>query len=479
MKKRAIQIFWTVMAVLLFAAGLRFLTNLLNPGYAYTKNQEFLEDSELYDILFLGNSHMTNAVYPMELWHDYGMASYNLAGYGNQIPTTYWMMEYALERSEPKLIVMDCAHLKVEEKVQTKELLHAQIDCLPLNREKWRMIRDLIEDPKERFEFIWDFSAYHDRWWDLEQADFKKEVNVEKGAKIEADVAKPLGLAARPAQKALFTSTGTEYLRRIIEECQRRDIELLLVYLPYSASEEEWQEAFCAEQMAEEYGIPYLNFLDLSVVDLAIDSYDPHEHLNGSGGRKVTAYLGAYLERHYELADHRGESAYSGWDEDYRRYTDYKLQCASGLEALDKYLMMLADPAFDCCVYINGEADVWELDETYLPLVDNLCGGSAEKLEEAAASGEDYFLVLDRQEGRKYECVGEESLQAECSFGQVCYEAGEDGARTLYLQGGGENYLHMTDQGGEPAVQIVVIDKENGNIVDSKRFDSRLAVCAD
>lgn len=479
MKKRAITIFWAGMTVFLFAAGLWFMTKLLNPGQAYTKNKEFLEDGELYDILFLGNSHMTNAVYPMELWHDYGMASYNLAGYGDQIPTTYWMLENALEYSDPGLVVVDCGSLRSEIKVKKKELLHAQIDCLPLNQEKWRMLGDLIEDPKERLEFVWDFAVYHDRWEELGQTDFEKEMNVEKGAKIEADVAKPLGLAPRPAQTALFTSTGTEYLRRIIEECQSRDIELLLVYLPYSASEEEWQEALCAEQMAKEYGVPYLNFLDLSVVDLSIDSYDPHEHLNGSGGRKVTAYLGAYLDQHYELADHRGEAAYSGWDEDYRRYTDYKLQLASSLEALDKYLMMLADPAFDCCVYINGEANVWGLEETYLPLVANLSGGRAERLEEASASGEDYFLVLDRQKGQLYECVGEESLQMECSFGQARYEAGEDGARTLYLQDGEENYLHVTPQGGEAAVQIVVIDRETGNIVDSKRFDSRLAICTD
>lgn len=476
MKRRAITIFWVCMAVILFAAGIRLLTKQLNPGLSYAKNKEFMENSEMYDILFLGNSHMTNAVYPMELWRDYGIASYNLAGYGNRIPTTYWMMENALDYSDPKLVVMDCTYLRMEEKVKTKELLHAQIDCFPLSVNKMKMICDLVEDPKERLEFVWDFAAYHDRWWDLNQKDFEKEFNVEKGAKIEIDVTAPQGLAERPAQTALFTSTGTDYLRRIIEECQRRDIAFLLVYLPYSATEEDWQEALCAEQIAEEYGVPYINFLDLQVVDLTVDSYDAHEHLNGSGGRKVTAYLGAYLDQHYDIADHRGEEAYGGWDEDYRRYTDYKLGLTSSLEALDKYLMMLSDPAFSCCVYINGEADVWQRNERYGPLVDNLSGEGTERLEEAEASGEDYFLVLDRQNGQIYECAGEESLQAECAFGQVRYETGEDGVRRLFLQGGEENYLHITPQGSEAAVQIIVIDRENGSIVDVKRFDNRMSV---
>lgn len=476
MKKRAIKIFWAGMAVLLFAAGIYFLTKLMNPGDAYEKNEEFVEDGEMYDILFLGNSHMTNSVYPMELWHDYGMVSYNLAGYANRLPITYWIMEYALECSTPELVVVECSCLRSEIKVKRKGLLHAQIDCLPLNREKWRMLGDLIEDPGERLEFVWDFAAYHDRWWDLGQEDFEREIRPEKGAKIEVGVATPQGLAKRPAEAVPFTSTGTEYLRRIIEECQSRDIELLLVYLPYSATEWEWQEALRAEQIAEEYGVPYLNFLDLSVVDLEVDSFDPHDHLNGSGGRKVTAYLGDYLNRHYEIADHRGEEAYDGWDEDYRRYTDYKLRRASSLEVLEDYLMMLADPAFDCCIYVSGEAGVWSENERYLPLIENLSGGKAERLQEAAASGEDYFLVLDHEKGQLYESVGRESLRTECSFGQVRYETGEDGVKTFYLQGGEENYLHVTSQGDEAAVQIVVIDRENGNIADVKRFDGRMAV---
>lgn len=69
-------------AVFLFAAGIRFLTKLSDPGYAYSKNRDFIEHSDSYDVLFFGNSHMANGVFPMELWNDYGIVSYNLAGFG-------------------------------------------------------------------------------------------------------------------------------------------------------------------------------------------------------------------------------------------------------------------------------------------------------------------------------------------------------------------------------------------------------------
>lgn len=475
MKKKLALLFWGCMGVVFCVFGIRFLTELTEPGYAYIKNKDFMDNSGTYDVLFFGNSHMANGVYPMELWHNQGIASYNLAGFGNQIPATYWVMKNALNRSNPELVVVDCHNLKAEEKVARKEMLHAQIDCLPLDKNKWQMICDLMEDPQDRLEFIWDFTLYHDRWSDLDQADFEREINRQKGAEIAVDVVPPREMADRPAETIEFDSVGAVYLRRIIEECRNQDKNLLLTYLPFPASEEEWQEALYAGRLAEEYDVPYINFLDLPVVDLTVDCSDANSHLNGSGGRKVTDYLGQYIGQHYDIADHRGEAEYSGWDEEYRRYTDYKLAVMGSLEALDKYLMMLADPAFDCCIYINGEAGVWLRSGMYLPLVDNMSANGLKRLEEADASGEDYFLVVDRQSGQIYESLGEESLQVQCAFGKVRYESGEDGRKRLFLQDGEENYLCVTSQGSEAAVQIFVWERDNGAVY-AKRFDNRLSV---
>lgn len=62
-------------------------------------------------MLFMGTSHVLNAVYPMELWNDYGIVSYNFGGHGNYLPTTYCIMKNALEYTTPKLMVIDCFFL--------------------------------------------------------------------------------------------------------------------------------------------------------------------------------------------------------------------------------------------------------------------------------------------------------------------------------------------------------------------------------
>ena len=61
-----------------------------------------------YAVLFFGTSHVNNAVFPMELWKDYGITAYNFGGHANAIATSYWVMKNALDYTHPKLVVFDC-----------------------------------------------------------------------------------------------------------------------------------------------------------------------------------------------------------------------------------------------------------------------------------------------------------------------------------------------------------------------------------
>ena len=42
--------------------------------------------------------------------------------------------------------------------------------------------------------------------------------------------------------------------------------------------------------------------------------------MNFKGARKVTAYLGKYLDKHYSLPDHREDPAYDSWNQDLIEY---------------------------------------------------------------------------------------------------------------------------------------------------------------
>lgn len=471
MRKGKMMIFYGCLGAALLASGIFLLTKLTDPGYGDAGYRDFKEDSGRYEALFLGNSHMGCAVYPMELWRDQGIASYNMAGSGNPLPATYWVMRNALHDVTPKVVVIDCYRLSLDKKIDNKERLHIQTDPLPLRADKVRMVCDLLEKPEDRLEFIWSFPAYHGRWQELEQTDFEKKTAIGKGGAGNYDVAPPGEMAARPVEPVGFVSAGTEYLRGMIEECQSRNIEVLLIYLPFPASEADWQEALCMEGIAEEYGISCINFLDLQVADFASDCYDANSHLNASGGRKVTKYLGQYIAEHYDVEDHRGEAEYAGWDEDYTKYTERKLETLEQLESLDNTLVMLADESFDCCIYVDGDAGVWQQNEMILPLVANVAGQRTEKLVQAAAQGRDYLLIVDHQKGEPYESVDGGELPEECSLGSLYYEVDEDGERHLCLQDKAGTKLPESPQEGNGAVRIFVTNSQGDGTVRTKRFD--------
>ena len=56
------------------------ISGLVERKSAYQKNGDFMEQSEDLDVLFLGTSHVINGVFPMELWKEYGITSYNYQG---------------------------------------------------------------------------------------------------------------------------------------------------------------------------------------------------------------------------------------------------------------------------------------------------------------------------------------------------------------------------------------------------------------
>ena len=82
------------------------VSNVLERKASKIKYAPFLENPQQYDVLFIGDSHVYNGVFPMEMWDDYGIASYNIACYGNTIPVSYWNMMLALDYVTPRLMVI-------------------------------------------------------------------------------------------------------------------------------------------------------------------------------------------------------------------------------------------------------------------------------------------------------------------------------------------------------------------------------------
>lgn len=466
--KKTIKTLAAALAILLLS-GLLFgkLGWLVQRKSSYIKNHDFYSQQADFDVLFFGSSHMINGVFPMELWRNYGIVSFNLGGHGAPIPTSCWLAKAALKETSPKVIVLDCAYAANEEKVSgQKEYLHQSTDAMPFSLTKLRMMLDLFPTWDDRAEFLWDYSIYHYRWASIDQSDLEVTPSPEKGAEARYAVDTPV--KSQPIVEDNYWKSETvaaDYIRDLAAVCRDKGVTLILTYLPHPDDRGIAQaNSRGMEILAEELNIPCLNFLRLEddLLDYRSDCYDPDSHLNASGARKVTNYFGQFLnDTCPQVPDHRQDSVYQGWYGDYAEYKQEKTERLQQEVQMDTVLMMLSDPDFASCLYLE-EPGIWLEDEKYRALIKNL--------------GVD-TTGMPRKEPVLITCsngVGgwaPLSDRLETPYGDAQLVSWED---KRILNWNEESMMQM--QGYSDTAAAVARDADTGEIVLKVRFDAELSV---
>lgn len=481
MKKKLCNVTSVVGFLVVLALTVNYVTGILSRKDSVIKYHDLAAEEKEIDVMFFGNSHMINGIYPMELWNEYGMISYNCAGHGNRIPTTYWVLRNVLDNYEPKLVAIDIFLVEYNEKMVPErkgiDQLHISFDWLGLSRNKLGMVNYLFDDIGTKMEFLFPISIYHDRWSTLSQSDFEVDYSVNMGAEYRVNCAMPneFHLIDRNERED-SDSLGKEYLCKMIEECQSRGVEVLLINIPYPADENLQRWANSVDLLAEQYGVNYLNLpYEDTGVDFFSDMYDSGSHLNPSGARKITSFIGQYIMEHYEIPNRSQNMAYADWNDTYRAYSSYKWDVLR--QKKDDpwtYLSLLADDNLDICLFFNGDSEMicWG---TPPRLVMNLV--ELREFQWASDERKDYFVVIDHGADCIYEYLGgEHENQIETSFAAVSYgDRGEDGIRSMTINGEERNFL-LNDNGTMAEIAIVSFDKNTGELVDWVRFNRNIGV---
>ena len=331
-----------------------------------------------------------------------------------------------------------------------------------------------------RFEYYFPLAKYHSRWSALGDGDFHPRHTREKGGELAIGVATPRDYDITDSSGDEY-GIGFQYLRRLIEECQRRGVEVLLTHLPYPATDEEQVVANTVRYIADEYGVNYIDFVSLDqVVDYETDCFDFNSHQNASGAQKITDYLGRYIRDHYDLPDHSGDA---DWAAGYNAYYEEKLGHLRAECNPASALMLLHDRSLSAVIAFSEDSAVYA-DEKLMRLVHNAARehiyeedayakwSSAlfplDGLEDAAYDGEACLIVLDRGSGVITQVPGG-SAELETSFGALCASM-EGGALTLTLSREGGPAFTLDDSPCHD-VRILVIDGRTGDVAASPAFD--------
>lgn len=463
--------------IMCFIVG--YLSSVLVSKSSYSKVSPFLKEEENFDVLFMGISHMQVGVYPLDLWKDYGITSFNFGESGARLPYSYWALKNALEYTTPKLVVIDVRRMDVNDK-EYDDYVSTVFDEFPLSKTKYEAAMDLFEDWDMRLEFLFPFIKYHSRWTELYEDDFTKEsYRINKGAysypKESLHVAIPEEhQILSKDDKSEGGALAQKYLRQMIELCQDQGIDVMLTELPYPADEESQRLANGVADIADEYGINYINFLQMDgIIDFDTDMNDKSAHVNDSGARKITAYLGNYIKENYSVPDRREDKKYTSWNDVYKEYEEYKISRIKEQTSLDNYLMLLADENLSSCIYINEGTDILR-DERMKKLLRNISQHQdLAQLESAGESGKNYFLIVDNGSSKVWEGVGEEiSPDLDTSFGKIKNVAAVDEEPYILIQGTDESYyLNIEENSLTPDIQIMVINNSSGELVDMAAFN--------
>lgn len=281
------------------------------------------------DVVFLGSSNILSGIQPMIMWEEYGIPSYNLATSSSTIPMMYYFAKLSNETQNPKVIVADMNSLLCETKIFEKQWFHIAFDSFDGSMAKVEAVFDLLE-PEDRFEMLFPVYIYHERWGVLEQADFEpvETMSFTKGAKILNEVS-PLE-AVEPAdgnEKEPLNEVVLSYTEKLIQYCQRNNIELVFMAMPLTNKEDDdfYKMINELQVISEDNNIIFLNgYADEEAWGLDYkEDYADNAHVNYDGAKKVTEYVGKCLAENFGLEDKRLLPEYEDWNENYLTYSDY------------------------------------------------------------------------------------------------------------------------------------------------------------
>lgn len=488
MKKK--KVFWFIIRSVLFlvitALVMEAVMLVVQRKDSHYKYADFFDAGDQVDVLYLGSSHVINAVDPVQIYRDYGYTGYNMGGHGSVLPSTYWELNLALQYCNPKVVFVDCYMLEKnyqyldvmdesasEDMLNTSiEQLHLNMDCWPDSNVKEDAIKDLIQNESLQEDFLFDFELYHERWTELDSNDFlrltgKEERNLLMGAEQRTGANTEVTLMDEGT--ALETETsGTAYLRKIIEECQTDGIQVVLTYLPMGEpTTDDMTAAATADKIAGEYGVPYLNMIqDENVVDLYTDLND-HGHSNSAGMQKISDYLGQWLSENESsiLEDHRGENGYSLWDTRVQQEYDNEIDLVSAQEnAYSAFVSLYGETSYDYAVYIKSGSPA--ISDTYLTsLVEKLTGTDGIEKAAAAGTGPYTFFVDGSGETPMKELVGGQEMETVNTFlGDISYIGMTDFAAIYKGTDTDANLLDMEEH-YEDDIQILIFSPDTGEVL--------------
>lgn len=338
--KRSVIIKKCVVFLLIFIMIFLVLQRTLRYKWEKDENisirMEQYENEKFIDVVYFGSSPIYASMYPMVMWGEYGIPSYNLGISMQNAMLTYYQVEYALKYQKPKVIVIDLCALtssRSADEEKWEPTYRKVIETMEDTEIKSYAIKDIVENNanQDYLSYYFPLVRYHSRWNELTQIDFDSKLwdkwydIYKKGALMSKDI-EPIStnMIITNEKNVEIDLINKNYYDKILELCLENGIEVVVVTLPrydgtWGGSMQQATYQYCVDNDIQYIDYSSKEKIDEIGLDLQTDFYNTG-HLNYNGGKKVTTNLGYYLQQWYGLENHKDDSDYEEWNELYKEY---------------------------------------------------------------------------------------------------------------------------------------------------------------
>ena len=314
-------VFCGILSILLLTFYKVFRFKYTDGIYSMDIFYELEEDS--LDVLVLGSSHAFEDINPAVLWEEQGIAAYDLCASIQPMWNTYYFLKEALKTQKPKVIILEgyCLNYDLDYSDEGRRVTNYYGQAFSFDK----LCAGMESVPREEWgAYLPEWVRFHNRYQELEDSDFLPYLGQKNYYQNWKGFGSNCGIWGGAEVEDFYTEESVplypkteKFYRKILELAQSKGIPLLVIITPYAGIDRvSFAQYNRAAEIAEEYGIPFINY-NTMVEEIGIDySQDipDKQHLNHLGSKKFTSYLGKYLKENYDLPDHRGDAAYVSWD---------------------------------------------------------------------------------------------------------------------------------------------------------------------
>lgn len=257
------------------------------------------EKENTIDVVMYGDSETIASTMPMKIWKDYGFSMHICGAAGQTLPDTCRTVYETLKKQNPKIVILE-----------TNSIYNDTPITVPMAR--------IVN-------VILPITEYHNRWKSLKKEDFFRKINytttdINKGyhyVGIE-DPADDTNYMTYSEEKEPIPRKNKMYVKLLKWYCESKGSKFILVSVP-SCKNWSYPKHNSVKEFAKQENIEFLDLNEKNEeinIDWKTETGDKGDHVNYKGARKVSDYIGKWLNEKNILENHKDDERYQKWNKD-------------------------------------------------------------------------------------------------------------------------------------------------------------------